>query len=76
MPLLTQFLQSKDGPRLIDYENITGDDGKRTVAFGFFAGAAGIIEGLGAAALDLLHIGIASPFLVSGCTTLLKNDLK
>ncbi|KAF8327879.1 Saccharopine dehydrogenase-domain-containing protein [Cantharellus anzutake] len=63
MPLLAHFLQSKDSPRLIDYENIIGDDGKRTVAFGFFAGAAGIIEGLGAAALDLLHIGFASPFL-------------
>ncbi len=69
MPLLAQFLQSRDSPRLIDYENIIDDSGKRTVAFGFFAGAAGVIEGLGAAALDLLHIGIASPFLVSGRTT-------
>ena len=69
MPLLAQFLQSGDSPRLIDYENITDDNGKRTVAFGFFAGAAGAIEGLGVAALDLLRIGIASPFLVSGRTT-------
>lgn len=27
-------------PRLIDYELITGDDGKRTVGFGWFAGGA------------------------------------
>lgn len=49
MPLLARFLRSpesgalgaeSDGllPRLIDYELIAGEDGKRTVAFGWFAG--------------------------------------
>ena len=66
LPLLARFLGNSLSPRLIDYEQLTSDkDGKRTVAFGFFAGSAGVVEGLHASALDLLQIGIASPFLVS-----------
>ncbi len=47
MQLLSKFLASEnpgapqDGsllPRLIDYELLTGPDGKRTVGFGWFAG--------------------------------------
>ncbi len=47
MELLSKFLASEnpgapqDGsllPRLIDYELLTGPDGKRTVGFGWFAG--------------------------------------
>ncbi|KAF8321368.1 hypothetical protein DL93DRAFT_2130912 [Clavulina sp. PMI_390] len=63
LPLLGRFLESPTSPRLIDYELLTGGNGKRTVAFGYFAGSAGVIEGLQASALDLLEIGIASPFL-------------
>ena len=65
LPLLARFLESPQNPRLIDYEQLTDQNGKRTVAFGSFAGSAGVIEGLSASALDLLSIGIASPFLVS-----------
>ena len=65
LPLLARFLESPQNPRLIDYEQLTDQNGKRTVAFGFFAGSTGVIEGLSASALDLLSIGIASPFLVS-----------
>ena len=40
--LLSKFLSSDVSqsatPRLIDYELLTGDDGKRTVGFGWFAG--------------------------------------
>lgn len=44
MELLSKFLHSDNPagsslpPRLIDYELLTGEDGKRTVGFGWFAG--------------------------------------
>ncbi|KAH8813712.1 Saccharopine dehydrogenase-domain-containing protein [Flagelloscypha sp. PMI_526] len=69
MPLLAKFLQQgRDDPitrpRLIDYELITDqENGKRTVAFGFFAGIAGALEALGSMAQSHLERGIASPFL-------------
>lgn len=45
MPLLAQFLSSdlkeaQTKPRLIDYELLTDEQGKRTVGFGWFAGGA------------------------------------
>jgi hypothetical protein len=66
-------------PRLIDYEHLTDDDGKRTVGFGWFAGGmelswcipiikwrvvAGVLESLSAMAHSHLEIGVASPFIV------------
>ncbi|KAJ7043988.1 Saccharopine dehydrogenase-domain-containing protein [Mycena alexandri] len=50
-------------PRLIDYEHLTDDDGKRTVGFGWFAGVAGVLESLSAMAHAHLEIGVASPFI-------------
>ncbi|KAH9916537.1 Saccharopine dehydrogenase-domain-containing protein [Fomitopsis serialis] len=50
-------------PRLIDYELLTGEDGKRTVGFGWFAGVAGALESLNALAHAHLELGVASPFL-------------
>ncbi|THH32666.1 hypothetical protein EUX98_g1482, partial [Antrodiella citrinella] len=40
MELLSKFLGPQEAlpPRLIDYELLTGEDGKRTVGFGWFAG--------------------------------------
>lgn len=41
MELLSRFLGSQENPslpRLIDYELLAGEDGKRTVGFGWFAG--------------------------------------
>jgi hypothetical protein len=41
MELLSRFLGSREDallPRLIDYELLVGEDGKRTVGFGWFAG--------------------------------------
>ncbi|KAF8493580.1 Saccharopine dehydrogenase-domain-containing protein [Gautieria morchelliformis] len=74
MPLLSKFI-SPDNSRsqrtdemshLIDYEFLTDGPvptGKRVVAFGWFAGASGAVEGLCATAHDLLSFGVASPFL-------------
>ncbi|TFK35818.1 Saccharopine dehydrogenase-domain-containing protein [Crucibulum laeve] len=67
-PLLAQFVAPKGfwtslHPRLIDYELLTNEDGKRTVGFGWFAGVAGVLESLSAMAHSHLELGIASPFL-------------
>ncbi|KAI0631584.1 Saccharopine dehydrogenase-domain-containing protein [Trametes polyzona] len=72
MELLSKFLASENRsapaegallPRLIDYELLTGEDGKRTVGFGWFAGVAGALEALCAMAHAHLELGVASPFL-------------
>ncbi|KAF8574094.1 hypothetical protein K439DRAFT_1642441 [Ramaria rubella] len=67
MPLLSKFLSPEESiPRLIDYELLTDTplpSGKRVVAFGWFAGATGAVEGLCASAHDFLSFGVASPFL-------------
>ncbi|KAG8910593.1 hypothetical protein FRC01_006246, partial [Tulasnella sp. 417] len=71
MPLLSRFVAGEGQsahtsnllPRLVDYELLTGADGKRVVGFGWFAGAAGLVEGLTASALDFLSLGVSSPFL-------------
>jgi len=72
MPLLARFVSSswasdqtkQHFPRLMDYEHLTDNNGKRTVGFGWFAGAAGVLESLAAMAQHHLELGIASPFLV------------
>ncbi|KAL0068301.1 hypothetical protein AAF712_004688 [Marasmius tenuissimus] len=71
MPLLSAFLKtpSKSNehsllPTLIDYELLTNEsDGKRTVAFGWYAGVAGVLESLSSMAHHHLEHGVASPFL-------------
>ncbi|EJD50901.1 hypothetical protein AURDEDRAFT_83944 [Auricularia subglabra TFB-10046 SS5] len=63
MPLLSRFVGKRDAPSLIDYELLTNDSGARTVGFGWFAGAAGAVEGLCASAHAHLELGIASLFL-------------
>ncbi|TBU54781.1 Saccharopine dehydrogenase-domain-containing protein [Dichomitus squalens] len=72
MELLGKYLASENPhavqggallPRLIDYELLTGEDGKRTVGFGWFAGVAGALESLVAMAHAHLELGVASPFL-------------
>ncbi|KAG8832376.1 hypothetical protein FRC17_001423 [Serendipita sp. 399] len=62
MPLLSRFTNST--ARLVDYELLTNTDGKRVVAFGWYAGAAGVPEALSALALEHLHRGVSSPFLL------------
>ncbi|KAG0708523.1 Saccharopine dehydrogenase-domain-containing protein [Suillus ampliporus] len=66
MELLSRFLGSHQNPalpRLIDYELLVGEDGKRTVGFGWFAGVAGALESLSALAHAHLELGVTSPFL-------------
>lgn len=48
----------------MDYELLTNDSGMRTVAFGKFAGYAGMINMLHGVGLQMLHLGYSSPFLV------------
>lgn len=62
MPLLARFTQAT--ARLVDYELLTDRGGKRTVAFGWYAGAAGVPEALSALAHDHLTLGVSSPFLL------------
>ncbi|KAG1789714.1 uncharacterized protein HD556DRAFT_1492401 [Suillus plorans] len=66
MELLSRFLGSHENPslpRLIGYELLVGNDGKRTVGFGWFAGVAGVLESLSVLAHVHLELGVASPFL-------------
>lgn len=64
MPLLDTILEKK--VRLFDYECITKDgrdDTPRLVAFGGYAGRAGMIDGLQGLGLRLLAEGYSTPFL-------------
>lgn len=64
MPLLDTILEKK--VRLFDYECITRDgrdDLPRLVAFGKYAGRAGMIDGLQGLGLRLLAEGFSTPFL-------------
>lgn len=64
MPMLDQILQLK--ARLFDYECITKygrDDTKRLVAFGKYAGMAGMIDSLQGLGQRLLADGYSTPFL-------------
>jgi len=51
--------------RLIDYEKICDEKGLRTVAFGKYAGVAGMINILHGLGLRLLALGHHTPFMVS-----------
>ena len=61
MPLLDSILEKKIS--LFDYEKITDEKGKRLVAFGEFAGIAGVIDFLAGLGLLLLKRQIGTPFL-------------
>lgn len=54
--------------RLVDYEKIVDEQGKRIVAFGKFAGIAGMINILHGLGLRLLALGHHTPFIVSEYT--------
>lgn len=51
--------------RLIDYERMVDESGQRTVAFGKYAGVAGMINILHGLGLRLLALGHHTPFMVS-----------
>ena len=49
--------------KLIEYERISDDQGKRLIFFGKYAGLAGMINSLWSLGLRLKHFGIDTPFL-------------
>lgn len=61
IPMLDSILEKNI--RLVDYEKIVDDDGKRMVAFGKFAGIAGMINILHGIGLRLLALGHHTPFI-------------
>lgn len=63
MPLLDAILEKNI--RLIDYEKIIDESGQRKVAFGRYAGVAGMVNILHGLGLRLLALGHHTPFLVN-----------
>lgn len=63
MPLLDAILEKNI--RLIDYERIIDESGQRQVAFGRYAGVAGMINILHGLGLRLLALGHHTPFTVN-----------
>uniref|UniRef100_A0A7C4U8D3 Alanine dehydrogenase n=1 Tax=candidate division WOR-3 bacterium TaxID=2052148 RepID=A0A7C4U8D3_UNCW3 len=61
MPMLKRMLELKT--TLIDYEKITDEKGRRLIAFGRFAGIAGMIDTLWAFGRRLEYEGLKTPFL-------------
>lgn len=66
MPLLDEILAQRD--TLYDYELIVGDNGKRLLAFGKFAGRAGLIDFLHGLGKRYLSLGYSTPFLTLGAS--------
>ena len=72
MPMLQRALDL--GCTIIDYEKIVNDEGRRLIAFGNYAGLAGMIDTLWALGARLTWEGISNPFesltQASQCTDL------
>ncbi|KAK6131718.1 hypothetical protein DH2020_034515 [Rehmannia glutinosa] len=66
MPLLDKVLAER--ATLFDYELIAGDHGKRLLAFGKFAGRAGMIDFLCGLGKRFLNLGYSTPFLSLGAS--------
>ncbi|XP_073219800.1 alpha-aminoadipic semialdehyde synthase isoform X2 [Cicer arietinum] len=64
MPLLDKILSERAS--LYDYELIVGANGKRLLAFGNFAGRAGMIDFLRGLGQRFLSLGYSTPFLSLG----------
>ncbi|KAI5084069.1 hypothetical protein GOP47_0000238 [Adiantum capillus-veneris] len=64
MPLLDEILSKHVS--LYDYERIVGDKGERLVAFGEYAGRAGMIDFLRGLGERYLSLGYSTPFLSIG----------
>jgi alpha-aminoadipic semialdehyde synthase len=64
MPLLDAILEKNI--RLIDYEKMVDEHGRRVVAFGKYAGVAGMINILHGLGLRLLALGHHTPFMYIG----------
>lgn len=68
MPLLDAILEKNI--RLLDYEKLTDQNGQRVVAFGKYAGVAGMVNILHGLGLRLLALGHHTPFMVYPSTLL------
>ncbi|XP_059634664.1 alpha-aminoadipic semialdehyde synthase isoform X2 [Cornus florida] len=66
MPLLDKILAERAS--LFDYELIVGDHGKRLLAFGKFAGRAGMIDFFRGLGQRYLSLGYSTPFLSLGAS--------
>ncbi|XVF48812.1 hypothetical protein PTKIN_Ptkin03bG0218400 [Pterospermum kingtungense] len=66
MPLLDKILAERVS--LYDYELIVGDHGRRLLAFGRYAGRAGIIDFLHGLGQRYLSLGYSTPFLSLGAS--------
>lgn len=66
MPLLDKILDARAS--LYDYELIVGDHGKRLLAFGKYAGRAGLIDFLHGLGMRYLSLGYSTPFLSLGAS--------
>ncbi|XP_015187447.1 PREDICTED: alpha-aminoadipic semialdehyde synthase, mitochondrial [Polistes dominula] len=64
MPLLDAILEKNI--RLLDYEKLTDHNGQRVVAFGKYAGVAGMVNILHGLGLRLLALGHHTPFMHIG----------
>ncbi|OAY26961.1 alpha-aminoadipic semialdehyde synthase isoform X1 [Manihot esculenta] len=64
MPLLDKILAERVS--LYDYEVIVGDHGKRLLAFGKYAGRAGLVDFLHGLGQRYLSLGYSTPFLSLG----------
>ncbi|WZZ23994.1 hypothetical protein YC2023_007395 [Brassica napus] len=64
MPLLDKILSER--VTLYDYELIVGDHGKRLLAFGQYAGRAGLVDFLHGLGQRYLSLGYSTPFLSLG----------
>ncbi|XP_049934665.1 alpha-aminoadipic semialdehyde synthase isoform X2 [Nymphaea colorata] len=66
MPLLDKILTER--VTLFDYELIVGENGKRLLAFGKYAGRAGMIDFLSGLGKRYLNLGYSTPFLSLGAS--------
>ncbi|XWS70139.1 hypothetical protein CRYUN_Cryun03dG0023600 [Craigia yunnanensis] len=66
MPLLDKILAER--VTLFDYELVDGDNGKRLIAFGKFAGRAALIDLLRGLGQRYLNLGYSTPFLSLGAS--------
>uniref|UniRef100_A0A8D8RP93 Alpha-aminoadipic semialdehyde synthase, mitochondrial n=2 Tax=Cacopsylla melanoneura TaxID=428564 RepID=A0A8D8RP93_9HEMI len=73
MPLLDAILQKNI--RLVDYEKLVDDEGNRVVAFGKFAGVAGMVNILHGLGLRLLALGHHTPFMHIGPAHNYRNSM-
>lgn len=61
---MLNFSQIVQNIRLLDYEKMCDDHGQRVVAFGKYAGVAGMVNILHGLGLRLLALGHHTPFMV------------